>query len=100
MVLAGIVVSGLESVLESAGPGPFDAHEHGHEAHDPLHFAGQDQDDEGEHDDHFCHCGVHSAALIATEVTLIAPRPPRDASRLDVSFETRHSPPLLRPPKA
>ena len=68
-VLAGIVLSGLEGVAESTVP--VDAHEHGHEVHGPLHVADHEHDDDGDHDDHFCHCGLHTVALTSTDVAVI-----------------------------
>lgn len=96
-VLVGIIVASLEGVAESAVPGLVDADEHGHEAHGPLHFADHEHSDQ---DDHFCHCGVHTAALISMDVAVIIPGSPQTARRFNESFTSRHSPPLLRPPNA
>ena len=99
-VLAGIIVSGLEGAAEAAGPGAADEHEHGHELHGPIHVTDHDHGDDADHDDHFCHCGVHTAALISTVVMSTVPRSALADSRHNDRFTSFQSPPLLRPPNA
>jgi len=99
-VFCGIVLSGFEGVAESSSPSPVDAHEHGHEIHGSGHGESHDQDESSDHDDHFCHCGVHAPALVSSIVTPVDAGFPVTTTRHDGSFSTLHGPPLLRPPKA
>lgn len=97
-VLCGILFSGFEGVAESAGSAPVDGHEHNHEIHGPGHDNRHDHDESGDHDDHFCHCGVHAPALVSSIVTPVIPGSPVSANRFSERFSSLHSPPLLRPP--
>ena len=103
-VLTGFIFSGVESVAETLGPLSVDTHERGHEIHGSVHANHHDQSsDHGEssdHDDHFCHCGVHAVALLSSHVPPAVTAPPVTSTRHDVSFSTLQDPPLLRPPTA
>lgn len=99
-VLTGMVFSGFEAAAEDVDPALADPHEHAHEIHGSAHSAGHDHDETTDHDDHFCHCGVHAPALPSSDVTPIVSAAPVAATRHDDWFSSMHPPPLLRPPNS
>jgi ABC-type Zn2+ transport system substrate-binding protein/surface adhesin len=99
-VIAGLVFSGFEAVAETGDVEAIDAHGHGHEIHSSAHTGGHDHDDSTDHDDHFCHCGLHAPALLSSYVTPVAPAVATGTTLHDGRFSSLPSPPLLRPPNA
>lgn len=99
-VITGLVFSGFEAVAETGDVEAIDAHGHSHEIHSSAHTSGHDHDDSTDHDDHFCHCGVHAPALPASDVIAAAPEPSVATTRHDGRFSSLHAPPLLRPPNS
>ena len=97
-VLTGVVFSGLESAAETVGPMSADTHERGHEIHGSVHANHHDHGESSDHDDHFCHCGVHAVALLSSHVPPVVAAPSVTSTRHDVTFSTLQDPPLLRPP--
>ena len=99
-VLTGFIFSGLESVAETLDPLAADAQERGHEIHGSVHADDHEHNEASDHDDHFCHCGVHAVALLSSHVAPVVAGSSVTSTRHDVSFSTLRGPPLLRPPTA
>lgn len=94
----GIVLGGIESAADAGGTIGSHAEDHGHELHGFVHAIDTVHTATDDHDDHFCHCGVHAPVLpLAGDLAIpvgtrqsIPSRPERCTSLA--------SPPLLRPP--
>jgi hypothetical protein len=99
-VLLGTVLAGFEGAADAAGPGMPVGQDHGHELHDSAHTGDHEQGDVADHDDHFCHCGMHSLALVPVIITPLIQKSSRPNTRYDRRVSSHAGPPLLRPPKS
>ena len=100
-----IVFAGIESTADAAGPDLIVDHGGSHELHGTAHdhephSTAHDDDDDGHHDDHFCHCNAHAAALPAIDIVGMGEEPSLSHRRYSVYFTSLVAPPLLRPPNA
>ena len=104
-VFVSIIFAGIESAADAAGAVPDTDHDNGHEIHGSVHSESHDHDD-ADHDDadheedHFCHCSVHSVALLSCAVAGTAETRFVSSSRYDYHFSSLADPPLLRPPNS
>ena len=99
-VLVSILFSGFESAAEAVGPAWDNDQDVSHEAHGKLHTDYHEQDGDSQHDDHYCHCNVHAAALLAVEIDTSVNEPYASRGSYDHRFTSLVAPPLLRPPNS
>ena len=100
LALLGIIFAGFEGATDAAGL-DFDAgQDNGHEVHGSTHVESHEHDDDSHHDDHFCHCSVHTMALPPTVLVSATEDKSVSSNRYDGRFTTLVTPPLLRPPNS
>lgn len=99
-VFTGMILAGFEGAADAAGSALADSQDHGHEIHGSIHADSHEHNGESDHDDHFCHCGVHAAALLCVAVTSGCNERYVSSDRYDSRFSSLIAPPLLRPPNS
>jgi hypothetical protein len=99
-VLIGYVFVGFEGLTDGSGPVTDADQDHGHEVHSQMHVDNHEHDGDSDHDDHFCHCSAHAAAIFSLTAPPAAVASHVSAVRFDSRFSSRAGPPLLRPPNA
>ena len=99
-VILCTALAGFEGAADAAGPGMPVGQDHGHELHDSAHTGNHEQGDVADHDDHFCHCGMHAVALLPVVITPVIQKSSRPNTRHDRRVSSLAGPPLLRPPNS
>lgn len=100
IVLIGMLLAGFEGAADAAGPEMTVGQDHGHEFHGSIHVESHEQGDAADHEDHFCHCGVHAVALLSVVITPVIRKSSKPSARHDRRVASLASPPLLRPPNS
>lgn len=99
-VIFSIICAGIEGASDSAGPDIEGSQVNGHEVHGMAHIDSHEHDPDSDHDDHFCHCSVHAAALLSAVVYSATEERSVSPSSYDDHFSSLVDPPLLRPPNS
>jgi hypothetical protein len=95
VVAFGIALSGFEGAAELFVA---DGQEQGHDLHNPLHGDDHDDGEDVDHEDHFCHCGLHLVAMLTATDLVLGASSSVGISRYESEFAGMPYPPLLRPP--
>ena len=97
-LIFSILCAGFEGASDGAGPEIGGSQVNSHEVHGSPHFDNHEHDGDSQHDDHFCHCSVHAAALLFTVEYSATKERSVLRGRYDDHFSSLADPPLLRPP--
>ena len=102
-VFVSVVFAGIESATDAAAAvvdaDQYNVHEIHGSAHSESHeHDGADHDDADHDEDHFCHCSVHTAALLSCGIAFTAENRSVSSSYYETRFSSLADPPLLRPP--
>ena len=100
LVSLGIIFAGFEGAADAAGLDFEASRDNGHEVHGTIHVDSHEHDGDSHHDDHFCHCSVHAAAILCTVFVSAPEERFVSTNRYDGRFSTLVAPPLLRPPNS
>ena len=97
-VFVSIIFAGIESAADAAVTVLDADHDNGHEIHGSAHSESHEHDGADHDEDHFCHCSVHTVALLSCAVAYTAENRSVSSSRYENHFSSLVDPPLLRPP--
>jgi hypothetical protein len=106
-VFVSIIFAGYEGATDAASPDIAGGTADGHEVHGSIHIDSHEHDGDnhehdgdGHQDDHFCHCSVHAAALLSTDVSFATEERSTSSSRYDDQYSSLVDSPRRRPPKS